>query len=89
MLFPYFEDSMIPTGCIHNKDNYPHIKEAICVRLLISLPSHFYIRLQRDFSVGNIHYAFYLTLSIFAFILFFLLYDGSGVRQTIKSAFDY
>lgn len=80
---------MIPTCRTHNKDNYPHIKETICVRLLISLSSHFYIHLQRDFSVGNIHYAFYLPLSIFAFILFFLLYDGSRVRQTIRSAFDY
>lgn len=64
---------MLPTGYIQNKDNYAHIKEAICVRLLISLFSHFCMPIQRDFSVGSINYAFSLPLPIFAFVFYFMM----------------
>lgn len=48
-------------GCILDKDNYPHIKETLCVRLLIFLSPYFFMPLQRGFSVGNINYAFSLS----------------------------
>lgn len=84
MLLLQSEDSKLPTDCIYNKGNYPHIKEAICVSLLISCLT--FTCSSRETSLQEIaimHFFYHF------FLFHFLLYDGSGVRQPINFTFDY